>query len=302
MSNRGESHRPGNFSGRYDYSPIVDRAPLRFPNGARIAVWVVPNIEHFRFDRPSTSIAPHTAQLVPDVLNYAWRDYGVRVGVWRMIEALERHDIRATVALNSDVCTHYPQIVAATRALGWEHMGHGRTNSEWINQQSESDERALIREVLDTIEQGTGERPRGWLSPSLTESLNTPDLLAEEGVEYVADWANDEQPYFFKVRNNALLSMPYSIEINDISVFLGDHGTAEDFYTRIVDQFDVMYEEGKTSGRVMSISLHPFLIGHGFRCKYLDRALAHIRSRTDVWLATGGELADWYRDSVSHTG
>jgi len=281
--------------GRYDYSPIVDREPLRFPNGARIAVWVVPNIEHFRFGQPSTSIAPFTANLEPDVLNYAWRDFGVRVGVWRMIDVLERHGIRATVALNSDVCLHYPQIIDATRSLGWEHMGHGRTNSEWINQQSEKEERELIREVLQTIEQATGERPKGWLSPSLTESANTPDLLAEEGVEYLADWANDEQPYFFNVRRNTLLSIPYSIEINDITVFLGEHGSAEDFHDRIVDQFDVMYEDGKASGRVMSISLHPFLIGHGFRSKYLDRALAHIRSREDVWLATGSEISDWYR-------
>jgi len=282
--------------GRYDYSPIVEREPLRFPNGARIAIWVVPNIEHFSFDSPSTSIADITANLVPDVLNYAWRDYGVRVGVWRMIDVLQQNDIRGTVALNSDVCHHYPQIIEATRALGWEHMGHGKTNSVWINQQSETDERALIREVLDTIGQATGQRPKGWLSPSLTESLNTPDLLAEEGVEYLADWANDEQPYAMQVRNKTLLSMPYSIEINDITVFLGNHGTAEEFYTRIVDQFDVMYEDGQVSGRVMSISLHPFLIGHGFRSKYLDRALKHIRSREDVWLATGAEISDWYRN------
>ena len=286
---------------RYDYSAITDREPLRFPNGARIAVWVVPNIEHFRFDQPSTSIAPFTANLVPDVMNYAWRDYGVRVGVWRMIDMLERHGIRATVALNSDVCVHYPPIIDATRSLGWEHMGHGRTNSEWINRQSESDERALIREALQTIAEATGERPKGWLSPSLTESLRTPDLLAEEGVEYLADWANDEQPYFFNVHRNTLLSIPYSIEINDITVFLGNHGNAEDFYTRIVDQFDVMYEDGETSGRVMSISLHPFLIGHGFRSKYLDRALAHICAREDVWLATGGEISDWYRAQRDNT-
>jgi peptidoglycan/xylan/chitin deacetylase (PgdA/CDA1 family) len=282
--------------GRYDYSPIVEREPLRFPNGARIAVWVVPNIEHFAFGSPSTSIADITANLVPDVLNYAWRDYGVRVGVWRMIDVMQQNDIRGTVALNSDVCHHYPQIIEATHALGWEHMGHGKTNSVWVNQQSETEERALIREVLDTIGQATGQRPKGWLSPSLTESLNTPDLLAEEGVEYLADWANDEQPYAMQVRNKTLLSMPYSIEINDITVFLGNHGTAEEFYTRIVDQFDVLYEDGQVSGRVMSISLHPFLIGHGFRSKYLDRALKYIRSREEVWLATGTEISDWYRN------
>ena len=285
--------------GRFDYSPIVDRAPLRFPEDARVAVWVVPNIEHFHFDRPSTSIADVTAQLFPDVLNYGWRDFGARVGVWRMIEVMERNGVRGTVALNSDVCQHYPQIVEATNKLGWEHMGHGETNSVWINQQSEDEERALIRNVLDTIGKATGRRPTGWLSPSLTESLNTPDILAEEGVEYLADWANDEQPYPMKVRANSLISMPYSIEINDITVFLGNHGSGEDFYTRIVDQFDVMYEDGRVSGRVMSISLHPFLIGHGFRSKYLDRALQHIKQRDQVWFATGSEIADWYRDEIT---
>ena len=176
-------------------------------------------------------------------------------------------------------------------------MGHGQSNSVWINQQSENEERALIRDVLDTIDQATGQRPKGWLSPSLTESLNTPDLLAEEGVEYLADWANDEQPYPMRVRNGTLIAMPYSIEINDITVFLGNQGTAEDFYTRIVDQFDVMYEDSKISGRVMSISLHPFLIGVPHRIGALDEALEYICGHDKVWLATGSEIIDHYLNS-----
>ncbi len=285
--------------GRFDYSPIIDRPPLRFPNGARVAVWIVPNIEHFHWDQPSTSIAPVTAGLKPDVLNHAWRDFGVRVGVWRMMEIMERHGVRGTVALNAEVCVHYPRIVEAACALGWEHMGHGQTNSVWINAQSEAEERALVRETLATIEDATGARPKGWLSPSLTESHRTPDILAAEGVEYLADWANDEQPYPMRVATGSLISMPYSIEINDITVFLGNQGTAEDFERRVVDQFDQLYEDGRTSGRVMAIALHPFLIGHAFRAGALDRALAHIRQRSGVWLATGGELNDWYRKSVS---
>ncbi|MDJ0926647.1 MAG: polysaccharide deacetylase family protein [Gammaproteobacteria bacterium] len=281
--------------GRYDYSPIIDREPLRLPDGSRVAVWVVPNIEHFHFDRPGTAIAPVTANLSPDVLNYGWRDFGVRVGVWRLLDVLVRHSIPATVALNSDVCQHYPRIVEATRALGWEHMGHGRTNSEWLNGLPQEQERKLINQVIDTIAKATGSRPRGWLSPSLTESPHTPDLLAEAGISYVADWANDEQPYPMTVRQGSLLSMPYSIEINDMAVFLGGNGSGEEFTQRIVDQFDALYEDGQTSGRIMAIGLHPFLIGHGFRIRYLDKALAHIRSRHDVWLASGGEIADWYR-------
>jgi peptidoglycan/xylan/chitin deacetylase (PgdA/CDA1 family) len=204
--------------------------------------------------------------------------------------------VRGTVALNSEVCRHYPQIIAATRSLGWEHMGHGQTNSIGLNQQPEDEERRIIRDVLDTIAGATGQRPTGWLSPALTESARTPDLLAEAGVEYLADWANDEQPYPMRVRTNTLLSIPYSVEINDITVFLGNHGTAGEFHRRIVDQFDVMYEDARLSGRVMCISLHPFLIGHGFRSKYLDLALQHIRARQDVWWATGAEICRWYRE------
>ncbi len=287
---------------RYNYSPIVDRESLRFPDGARIAVWVIPNIEHFHIDKPAASIAPFTAQMVPDVLNFAWRDFGARVGVWRMIDVMQRYDIRGTAAVNSEVCLHYPRIIEATRELNWDYMGHGQTNSVLIHQQSEDEERELIRSVLDTLETHTGRRPRGWLSPSLTESPRTPDLLAEEGVEYLADWANDEQPYVLNVRSGSLISVPYSIEINDITVFLGYYGTGEDFYRRIVDQFDVLYEDGAVSGRVMAISLHPFLIGHGFRSRYLDKALQHVRAREEVWLTTGTEISDWYRSNCLAEG
>src|SRR5690349_14040509 len=147
--------------GRYDYSPIIDRAPLRWPNGARVAVWVIPNIEHFLFDRPSTSITPATVGLVPDVLNYSWRDYGVRVGIWRMMEVMEKYGVKGTVALNSDVCDNYPRIIEVANKLGWEWMGHGTNNSTLINKQPEAEERTLIRSIVDTIHKATGHKPRG---------------------------------------------------------------------------------------------------------------------------------------------
>lgn len=281
--------------GRFDYSPIVDRAPLRFPNGARIAVWVIPNIEHFHWDKPSTSVTAVTAHLKPDVLNYAWRDFGVRVGIWRMMEVMERHGVKGTVALNSEVCGQYPRIVEAGNELGWEWMGHGSTNSVLFNDQPEDEERRLIGDIVSTIAQGTGSAPKGWLGPALSESFNTPDILAENGIEYVCDWVNDEQPYAMNVKTGSLISVPYSIEINDIPAFLDRGLGAEEFYRMIVDQFDVMYEDGAASGRVMAICLHPFLIGHAFRAKYLDKALAHIRQRQEVWVTRGGEINDWYR-------
>ncbi|WP_034852669.1 polysaccharide deacetylase family protein [Inquilinus limosus] len=284
---------------RFPYSAIVDRPPLRWPNGARVAVWVIPNIEHFLFDRPSSAINPHTAGLVPDVLNYSWRDYGVRVGIWRLMEVMEKHGFKGTVALNSDVVRHYPRIIEAGRALGWEWMGHGVTNSTLIHAQPEEEEREIIRSVVDTIGQATGARPRGWLSPALTESHRTLDLLAEAGIGYVANWVNDEQPYPMRVKSGSMLSLPYSIEINDFNAFLFQGQTGEQFAQTIRDQFDVLYEDGATTGRVMGIALHPFLIGHPHRAKHFAGALAHIASHRDVWLATGGEIADWYRQAYA---
>jgi len=281
---------------RFDYSAIVDRPPLRWPNGARVAVWVIPNIEHFLFDRPSTSIAPKSTSLVPDVLNYSWRDYGVRVGIWRMMEVMERYGVKGTVALNSDVCHRYPRIIHAGNELGWEWMGHGNNNSTLINAQTEDEERALIRSVTDRIAKATGQRPRGWLSPALSETHRTPDLLAELGYEYVCNWVNDEQPYPMRVRQGSLVSIPYSIEINDIPAFIEQKQSAEAFGQMIRDQFDVLYEDGAKTGRVMAICLHPFLIGHPHRSKYFAQALAHITARKEVWVTTGGEIVRWYRE------
>ena len=283
---------------RFEYSAIVHRPKLSWPGGARVAVWVVPNIEHFRFDRPAASLEPYTAGMYPDVLNYGWRDYGARVAVWRLLEVIERRGFKATAALNSDVCHHYPRILQAIADVGWEVMGHGQNNSTPINAQSEAEERELIAETVRTLESATGHRPRGWLGPALCESTRTPDLLAEAGLTYVADWTNDEQPYRMAVRTGSMHSIPYSLEVNDFPAFLTMRQSAEGFGQLIRDYFDGLYEDGASTGRVMAICLHPFLTGHPHRAKYVDQALAHIASRQDVWLATGGEIIDWY---AAHT-
>jgi allantoinase len=280
---------------RFAYSAIVDRKPLRWPNGARVALWVIPNIEHFLFDRPATRMSQSTASLVPDVLNYSWRDYGPRVGIWRMMEIMERFGVKGTVALNSDVCKHYPRIIEEGNKLGWEWMGHGTNNSVLLNAQNEDEERALIREVVETIGKGTGKRPRGWLSPALSETMNTLDILADNGIEYVGNWVNDEQPYPMKVKKGSMISIPYSIELNDIPAFIEMKRTGEEFGRMIRDQFDVLYEDGAKSGRVMAICLHPFLTSHPHRAKYFADALAHITSRREVWVTTGAAIVDWYK-------
>jgi allantoinase len=215
------------------------------------------------------------------------------------MEIMERHGVRGTVALNSDVCDRYRRILEEGNRLKWEWMGHGTNNSTLINKQSEPEERKLIKHVVGTITKATGARPRGWLSPALSESRRTLDILAENKIEYVANWVNDEQPYRMRVKSGTMISMPYSVEINDIPVFLDGKKSAETFGRMICDQFDVLYEDGAKTGRVMAISLHPFLIGHPHRSKYFAQALAHVTSRQEVWLATGSEIVDWYQKNYS---
>jgi peptidoglycan/xylan/chitin deacetylase (PgdA/CDA1 family) len=259
---------------------------------------VIPNIEHFLFDRPATSLTPLTAALRPDVLNYSWRDYGVRVGIWRLMEVMERYGVKGTVALNADVCGEYPQIIAAGKKLGWEWMGHSRNNSTLMAGLPEAEERQVIRDVYSAIAQSTGEKPRGWLGPALTETHNTLDLLAETGFDYVCDWVNDEQPYAMKVKSGRMTSIPYSLEINDLPAILQLKQSPAAFGQMIKDQFDVLYEDGAASGRVMSICLHPFIIGHPHRSKYFAEALQHITSRAEVWLTTGSQIIDAYREQT----
>ena len=284
--------------GRYEYSPIARRPKLALPNGARVAVWITPNVEHFRYDRPAIALTPMTAGLKPDVLNYAWRDYGARVGIWRLMEVLERQGFIATAALNSEACLHYPEIIKEGNRLGWEWMAHGENNSSLFTGMPPETEKAIINGVIDTITSHTGKRPRGWLGPALTETDNTLDNLSAAGIEYVADWCNDEQPYAMKTKPKPIVAMPYTLEIGDIPVFLDRGGNGEDFYRMVVDAFDTMYEEGTRQYRVLSIALHPFLIGHPFRARYLEKALAHIKKRDAVWIATGSQILDWYKSAA----
>jgi allantoinase len=276
----------------YDYSPIVEREPIHWPGGARVAFYVGLNIEHFYVDRPATSFADVTAGLVPDALNHGWRDYGARVGVWRTIESLDRHGIRASVLLNSDVCDRYPQIIEAGRARQWAWLAHGKSNSTLHTGMSAEAERARLTEIVDTIEKATGRRPRGWMGPALTETFETPKLLAELGLSYVLDWTADDQP--FRLNVPGMLSVPYSVELNDLGLFTQRSFTGPDFVQIVKDQFDQLYADSADSGRVMALALHPFVTGQPFRHKYLDQALEYIANHPGVWLTTSDEIADHY--------
>lgn len=265
----------------FAYRAIVDAPRVTWPGDARIAVWVIPNIEHFHMD-----LFPNA----PDVRNYSRRDYGNRVGIWRLMDVLARHHIRGTVALNAEVIAHYPRIIEAAIGLGWEFMGHGLTNSTVLTGMDAATERNTIFATRDAIE-ATGQKMRGWLGPGLTETWRTLDLLAEAGASYVADWVNDDLPYRMR---NGLHAIPYSIELNDMPLFVNPSISIADFERRMIDAFDVLYDEGEHNGRVLGIALHPFLIGSPHRIRYLDRALAHMASHDGVWFATGAEIIEHY--------
>ncbi|WP_078856886.1 polysaccharide deacetylase family protein [Streptomyces sp. NBRC 109706] len=291
------SYRPAHGEQRlYDYSPIVDRAPIRWPGGARIAFYLALNIEHYRVDRPATSIFPDTSAFAPDPLNYGWRDYGPRVGVWRLIESLDRHGVRASVMLNSDAGERYPAIVRAGRDRNWAWIAHGRNNSTFQstfqNGPDREAERRYLTEVVDSIERTTGTRPRGWLGPALTETFHTPELLAELGLSYLLDWTNDDQPYPLNVPG--MYGVPYTVELNDISLFVGKSLSGPDFVRLVKDQLAQLHAESTDSGRVLPLVLHPFVMGQAFRARYLDEALDHIANHPDIWLTTSDEIATHY--------
>ena len=231
---------------------------------------------------------------MPDPLNYGWRDYGPRVGIWRLAEILDSVGMRASGIVNAEVCSRYPEIIAAGRERGWAWVGHGVDNSTWQVGFERDAERDYIAGIADTLEQATGQRPQGWLGPALTATMNTNDLLAELGFAYSLDWANDDQPYPLNVSSGSLISVPYSSEVNDIPAFVLHHHTGEQFAQSVIDQFDTLYEEGASSLRVMGIGVHPFLVGQPFRARHFKRALEHIAGHDDVWLATSDEIAAWY--------
>lgn len=276
----------------YDYSPIVDRPKITWPNGARIAFYVGLNLEHFPLDKPAVSLFGGTAMLQPDPLNYGWRDYGLRVGVWRMMETLDAFHIRASVLLNSDCCSRYPQVIAAGRKRNWVWCAHGRNNATYQANMTEAEERASLAEDIRILSEATGHAVRGYLGPGLTETFNTPRLLKELGLTYVLDWCADDQPFALNVPG--MISVPYAIELNDITLFVSKSYTGEEFYQMAVDQFDQLYKDAEHSGRVMSICLHPFVIGQPFRHKYLEKALQYITSREGVWVTTSDEIAARY--------
>ncbi|MQY30896.1 polysaccharide deacetylase family protein [Nocardia aurantia] len=276
----------------FDYSPITEREAIHWPDDKRVACYIGLNIEHFYADLPGTATHEGTTALTPDPLNYGWRDYGPRVGFWRVLELLDKYGIRASALLNSDVAERYPQIIAAGNQRDWAWLAHGSSNSLLHTGYSADEERNVLRDIVGTIEKATGVRPRGWMGPGLTETFHTAELLAELGLSYTLDWTNDDQPYRLNVPG--VLSVPYSVELNDIGVFVSKGLTGPDFVRMVRDQLDQLYADSADSGRVLALALHPFVIGQPFRRRYLDEALDYIANHPGVWLTTSDEIAGHY--------
>ena len=281
--------------GPFPYSPIIRRPRLTWPDDACVALWVIPNIEFFSLQEkvPAGSGGPGTP--VPDIPSWSARDYGNRVGVFRLMDALDRHGVRATVALNSDLCAQHPEIIEEGEKRNREWMGHCESNTRRLNEEPAGEEAGIIRRTFATIAKATGKCPAGWLGSGLQETWDTPDLLAAEGCEYICDWTNDDQPYVMTVEGGRrLVSVPNSHEINDKPVFEKFHRTAEEFHDMICAQFDVLYHEGEQTGRVMAIALHPYLTGVPHRIGAFEKALGYICNHERVWKATGSEIARHY--------
>lgn len=276
--------------GRFAYSSIRERNDFDWPGGARLACYIAVNIEHFAWGEGlgATLVPPHGQ---PDVLNYAWREYGNRVGVFRLLDLLDEVKLPAAALVNSAIYTHCPAVMDAVRARGDEVVAHGRTNAERQADMREAQERAMIAEATEVIARAEGRKPAGWLGPWISESPVTPDLLAEAGYTYLLDWCMDDQPVWLSTRSGRLLAVPYPQEVNDIPAIAVRHMGAEAFAQMIVDTFEEMLAQSASAPLVFGIALHTYIVGQPHRLRHLRRALQAVAGRSGAWWTTPGEIA-----------
>lgn len=286
---------------RAPYSAIVDRPRLKLPGNARVVVWTVVNLEVWDIGGPMARqvLPPPTGQtLLPDVPNWSWHEYGMRVGFWRFYELYQRLRITPTLALNARVCVDYPPVAAACRDAGWEFMGHSYQQGPI---HKEADQPAMIKRSLDTIREFTGKQPIGWLGPGLTQTLDTPEHLAAAGIKYIGDWVYDDEPTEIKTERGPLITLPYSVEYNDIPAMIIQHHEAAYWTRKCIDGFERLYEEGANRPKIITIAIHPYLSGQPFRIKYLEQVYEHFAKFTGVHYWTGEQILDWYLTARKET-
>ncbi len=278
----------------YGFRPYRDRPRIEWPGGKSVAVWVSPNLEFYEIDPP---VSPHRASWPrphPDVVGYGHRDYGNRVGHWRMTELMEKHGFKGSVSLSVALCQHHPDVVESANALGWEFFSHGIYNTRYSYGMDEAQERALIEDSIRTVRDATGQTIRGWLAPALTHTPRTLDLIAEYGLTYTCDLYHDDQPAPVNVAKGRLISMPYSIEVNDHYCFFVYNMSPREYAETLIRQFDRLAAEGERSGTVMCIPLHAYLIGQPHRIGAFEEVLRHIAADGRAWITRSGDIADHF--------
>ena len=280
-----------------EYLPVKERVPIHWPNGARLAVWLCPNILHYEYDPPHDPwITAYARTPQPDVFSYCHQEFGSRVGFWRMVETLDRYELPCTAIVNSSALKQYPDLCAAAVNRKWDFVGHGMCNTRFTFGLDRAAELAYFQRVITDIYESTGVKVTGMGGPGPQAATeNTPDVLAEAGLSFYTDFFADDQPFPIRVKSGRLISMPYTLEIND-ATFLSAGFEADQFADAMKRQFDVLYAEGAESGRVMCISLHAHILGQAHRTRYLGDVLKYITSFSDVWFATGSEIAQYYLD------
>jgi peptidoglycan/xylan/chitin deacetylase (PgdA/CDA1 family) len=279
---------------RLAYDPIAGRKPLSLPDGKRLAVWIIVNIEEWDplQTMPRTVLTPPAGGApMPDIPNWAWHEYGNRVGFWRLLETFDDLSLPAALAINGSAIATYAPIAEAAKARGWEFIGHGFTQK---NMQKVDDEPEDIRRTTEAIRAFTGTAPRGWLGPGLTETWETPDLLAEAGYDYVCDWVLDDQPTVLRTRSGPLVNIPYTQECNDVAMMLIQHHPAREYRDRAIDQAEQLLHDARGSARVMALVLHPYIMGAPHRARYFREAVAHIARLDGVAFMTGAQIFDWH--------
>ena len=289
----------------YAWSPLIKRQPLRWPGGKKLAVVITMNCEYWDLTKESSE--PYYAggpPMLPDSLpgnvadypNFTWREYGQRVGVWRMFRLFEEMGAPFSVTINAKTALERPEIVEYANARGWEIVAHNYEQGELLTRHTFDidKERALIDATLAVYEKVVGRKAKGWLSSSLRSTPNTPDILAERGLQFFCDYMNDEQPYLIQTPSGPIVNVPYTIEINDFTFFHRRAMSTWDAARMLKDQFDELYREGAESGRIMSVGLHPHVSGHPHRMPCFREFLAHAKKHPDVWWTTREEISSWY--------
>src|SRR3954468_8210350 len=275
-------------SQRAEFSAIVDRPPLKLPNNARLIFWTIVNYEVWDISRPMARQvipAPTGQVLLPDVPNWSWHEYGMRVGVWRFFDLYRRLGRRPTLSINARVCEDYERVAAEARDAGWEFMGHAY---EQMPIHKVEDQKAMIGRAMDLLERFAGARPVGWLGPGLTQTYETPELLAEAGVKYIGDWVYDDEPTVISTAKGPLVTLPYSVELNDIPMMMVQHHESDHMLKRAIDSFDRLYEESNERPKILSLAIHPYISGQPFRIKYLE-AIYNYVNKSDGVLHWNGE-------------